>query len=210
MNARNLAAQLEDLSKKILANAEQIGGDELDRRAAALTRALANFGETLDASVSGKSTALVELTDLLSSPEARRLLDLASYRKIARDVAGWRITSQSVALARKELLGHAPDGSTARSLVRAIRGHIAASAPGPATSDIRKLRAEFYRIGGLAAEDAEALSHTHYRTVSNVRALAKANAIRGADHASRDVLWKEILTQSRRLRSNLRQIPEKK
>ncbi len=205
-----VAERLESLAKRIREQTPPPGGTTFAAAIRKLSLAVDRFEAALDEVATVRPAATIELEQFFASPNVRATLDVADLKTIAKTAAGLRLQSPTLARARQELVRAASTGALAKKILAEARQHLAAKSSAPAPTDTRGLRAELLRIGGLDEAAAAQEFRTTYRTLASVRALARANAIRGAERADRETLWKEILAQARRLRANIRLLQEPK
>ncbi len=209
MNSVHLAKALEKLARRLRANADA-GGTDLARIARSVMRSVTKLEEALDAAEAGAASAAhIDLATYLNAPHVRRAIGLEELRQLARAV-GIKITATRAAPTRRELIANLPSATVAREVLQLAQETVAASGPKPTAEEDRELRLRFLAIGGMTEDEAATELRTRYKSLSALRRLARVNAVRGANHAGRHDLWREILRQSRRLHANLRHLPASK
>ncbi len=201
-----IAEKLESLASRIRKEHPPLGGPTVAAAIRKLSTAIDRFEAFLNTVTENRPAALAELEQFLSSPNVRAGLKVPDLQAVAKEAVGLRLKSERLSKAREELLHAAKTATLAKKILFHARQRLALKARPPQTTDLRGLRAELLRIGGLDETSAEHVFRTAYRNITSVRALARANAIRGAERLDRETLWKEILVQARRLRANIRHL----
>ncbi len=183
------------------------GGKHLAAAVRRVRSSLDTLETALDDFERGGVAGIAALEALLDSPVARKTLGVQELRRIAREAGAGRIVADKPAAARRELAARAAEKDAVEETTTAVRTTLALLRTVEEQPDAAALRREFLRLGGLDDATLESEARARYRTISAVRALARANAIRGATTADREALWKELIRQARRLRANLRHLP---
>ncbi|NJK90726.1 MAG: hypothetical protein HC904_02160 [Blastochloris sp.] len=203
MSYNTLTQQLESLAQKLRKNPTRLGGASLAKAASTLTKSLLSFEKKVDALIKGKHPSIEAMTNLLNSP-AKKLLKAPDWQKLHRAVFRATPEGQTAAQLQKQFLTLATDRNLAEPACLALEQKIKELSilNRPVPKEKADLQAEFLRLGGLEEESALLELERRWK-LTQIKNLAKANAIPVTKTMPRDRLELEILRYARRAHTNI-------
>lgn len=205
MSYTTLAQRLNALAGLLETHASRLEGAAMAKAATSFSKALATFEKRVEANARGNDPDIEDIKRLSSGP-AKKLLKPAVWQKLLRETFSRRIGEGTSAQLSKEFIRLASESGRAADARAALDRTIRElSVPVLAIPKEKALlQAEFLRIGGLTEEEALVEFSTRWKKLTDLKNLAKHNAIVLPNEVKRDRIEREILHYARRAHSNVR------
>ena len=205
MNYLELSLLLQRLGQKTNRHHNELEGLALAKSAETLVKASVRFQGKLEDFLGGRGPGIRELEELLGSPQAKAHLKLPALNLLNKELFGERLSSEKMAGAKKEFIEKVKKEREGEKTVALLRNFFLKAAQRPAPSkDEAALQNEFLRLGGLSDDELAFEFSSRFKSISLLKALAKANAVPYSKETPKEKLIQSITHYARRAYGNIR------
>jgi len=205
MNYLELAGLVQSIGTKTAQHHQKLEGLALAKAAETLGKALLRFGKKLDEFLGSRGPGIQELEELLKSPQAKAHLNLPALNLLGKGVFDHPLAADKAAAAKKEFFEQVKKDQAGEKAVQVLKQFFykAAQRPVP-TKDEVGLQNELLHLGGLSDEELAFEFSGRLKSISLLKALAKANAIPFGRETGKERLIELITHYARRAHANIR------
>jgi hypothetical protein len=184
---QELARKLTHLSERLQKHSGKLDGFSLGKRASKLDQELERFEAELNAFIASRKSGELALEMVLRSPTARKWLSIDILSRVAREVGGKRLKSETLPEAKAEFLESVHEAKEGEAATKHLRACLAeAIEVRSGGKDKLALQREFIQLGRLG--DQEYALQISKRTFGELRKIAGATGIRFTDRTTKQRL----------------------
>lgn len=207
MSYHALAAELEQIARRVREYEDRLTGLKLAAAADKLTVAARKFTGLLEAALRGVDPDAVALRELLESETARDAFDGKALKLLARKAAGKTLTLKATDApqdARKRFLDLAVAQGRAREAAAAVREFLEAEgAAGPDAGDRDAVLAEVWKLGALSGPDLELARARILKNDRRLRAMAGWTYVKTTPRSKPATIFAAVVKFAKRVNENV-------